>query len=58
MTKISQLQGWSTTWDRYVSVEFLLKDAPSNRVLQQTVRYVQCAHLFLRFFFKSIFMLP
>ena len=30
--------GWSNTWDRYVTAEFLLKDTAVNRELQQRVK--------------------
>jgi len=29
------LQGWNSTWDRYVTDEFILKDTEDNRKLQK-----------------------
>jgi male-specific lethal 3 len=29
------LQGWNSSWDRYVSEEYVLKDTPENRQLQK-----------------------
>lgn len=28
-------QGWNSTWDRYVTDEFILKDTEENRKLQK-----------------------
>ena len=35
-------QGWSSTWDRYVTEEFLLKTTESNRVLQKKLNIKLC----------------
>ena len=40
-------QGWSSTWDRYVTEEFLLKTNDKNRELQK--KLFQEAHAFARY---------
>ncbi|KYB25873.1 Uncharacterized protein R102.4-like Protein [Tribolium castaneum] len=32
---IKMFQGWNSSWDRYVSEEYVLKDTPENRQLQK-----------------------
>lgn len=31
----NDLQGWNSTWDRYVTDEYVLKDTEENRKLQK-----------------------
>lgn len=32
---VRNFQGWNSTWDRYVTDEFILKDTEENRILQK-----------------------
>lgn len=33
--KLYNLQGWNSTWDRFVTEEYVLKDTEENRQLQK-----------------------